>query len=1009
MNIVRYLIQRPVAITMVVIAVIVMGLLAAARLPVSLLPDVDIPQVTVQVSRPGASAKQIEEQIVGRLRSRLSQISGLSNMKTVTSMDAATITLMFDPGSNIDMIFIDVNEKVDMAMGALPKDIERPKVMKSSVTDIPAFFIELTMKDPSAGMGRFSELSDFAQGVVRKRIEQLPQTAMVDISGTVGRKILITPNYDAMNSLGLTTADIEKALQANDIYLEALSVKDGMYRYNIHFDSQLLTVSDIANIKLQHEGRIVALADICSVEQHTDVRRGWNRLNGKNAVSMAVIKQSDARMDDLQEDINATLRDLREKYPEVEFSLTRDQTRLLAYSISNLESNLVVGAVLACLVLLVFLRNWRMALLVSLTIPLSLVVTLLFFHLFGITLNVISLSGLILGVGMIVDNAIIVTDNIMQQWTGGRQLGDVVPRATSEVFAPMLSSVLTTCSVFLPLIFLSGLAGQLFFDQAMGITISLFVSLAVAVLVVPVYFFMMYRRRERPVEVKANRFDKAITRIYERGMTGVLRRRKVFMALAVLSVPCLVAVFFLADKQRMPEIRYDDAQVMVNWNEGITEAESDKRMGRLMAAAGGSVELVSSMAGTQQFILSHTPAITASEAIGYIKCSTPAQLDKAKKLIRGFAGSAYPRATVTFRPSGNPFHMVLGSDEPTLEIRLRNAEGGRPEVACAEWFTDTLRKAFPDVYVPNVAVDKNIVCRADLWQMALYGISYPALLKRMKELAGANEVMAISEGSKEVPVVIGSATADRTRIMSAGVVGSEGVEVPVSMVLADSVVSDYKKLYASAEGEFYPVFVECGTQQAQAMMRYTDRFAADHRELTADFAGSYFTSRSLVAELLVVLAVALLLLFFIMAAQFESLVQPLIILSEIALDCFIVLLVLWLSGMSLNLMSMIGLVVMSGIVINDSILKVDTINRLRRGGMSLLRAIVTAGHARLRPILMTSATTILAVLPFLSRGDIGSDLQFPISITTIVGMSVGTAVSLFFVPVVYYIIYRNKK
>lgn len=1009
MNVVRYLMHRPVAVMMVTLAVIVLGLLAIWRLPVSLLPDVDIPQVTVQVTRPGASASQIDAQIVRSLRSRLAQLPGLADMETVAGMDAATITLKFDPGSNMDLIFIDVNEKIDMAMGTLPKDVDRPKVMKSSVTDIPAFFIDLTLKGGDAGMSRFAEMCDFARSVVSKRIEQLPQTAMVDISGTVGREILITPNYERMRSMGIGTDKIEQALDDNDVYIETLSVKDGQYRYNIHFDSQLLTRDDIASIRISHEGRILRLDDFCRVEQVDGVRNGFVRHDGKPAVTMAVIKQSDARMADLREGIDATIADLQRQNPEIDFAMTRDQTRLLSFSMENLESNLAVGAALTCLVLLVFMRNWRLALLVAATIPLSLVITMLAFSLLGISLNVISLSGLILGVGMIVDNSIIVTDNIMQKWTPGRKLADVIPRCTSEVFAPMLSSVLTTCSVFVPLIFLSGLAGELFYDQSMGISVSLFTSLLVATTIVPVCVYRMYRGKARPHDTEPTRMDNALMRWYERGMAFTLRHSRAAVALFLLSLPGLALVYVHTEKARMPEVSYDDAQVVVNWNEGISAEEGDRRMVALLGAAKGVVQTSTSMAGAQEFILSHTQAITATEALGYVKCGSPAALAEAERRIMAYADSAYSKATVAFVPTGNPFDLMLDTKQSPLVVRLQDADGGRPTVGQARAFTDSLRRRFPGVYVPKVEVDNNLVCKADIWQMAIYGISYAQLLGRLRELTGTNRVMEISDGDRAVPVVIGTGGTDREQILGASIANGQGVDVPVSLILRDSVVDDFKRLHASGSGEYYPVALDAEGATVRQMMEYADSLQAANKDMSVSYAGDYFASRELVEELAVVLAVALLLLFFIMAAQFESLVQPLIILSEIALDCFVVLLVMQVLGMSLNLMSMIGIVVMSGIVINDSILKIDTINRLRRSGMSVLRAIATAGHERLRPILMTSATTVFAVLPFLSRGDIGSDLQYPLSITTIVGMTVGTVVSLFFVPLLYYVIYRNRK
>lgn len=776
MNAVGYLIHRPVAVMMVVTAIVALSVLALARMPVSLLPDADIPQITVQVSRPGSSAAQIDEQIVRPLRASLAGLAGLKEMESATSADAATITLKFEAGCNTDLAFIDANEKVDRTMGLLPKDTDRPKVMKSSVTDIPAFFIDMTLKRHEEKA--FAEMCSFARSVVGKRIEQLPQTAMVDISGTVGREIHISPDYGKMGSLGISAADIEKALADHNVYIETLSVRDGQYRYDIHFDSRLLTRDDIASVRLNHEGRVLRLDDFCRIELAGNVRDGWVRHEGKPAVTLAVVKQGDARMADLRESIELALDDLGRRHPGIHFSLTRDQTRLLSFSIGNLKSNLLVGAALTCLVLLVFMRRWRLSLLVALTIPLSLVITLSAFRLMGISLNVVSLSGLILGVGMIVDSSIIVADSILQRWNTGKPLDSAVPEATGEVFTPMLSSVLTTCSVFVPLIFLSGLAGELFYDQAMGISISLLTSLAVATLVVPVCIYRMLGRKGKPYDAGPTRFDKALARWYGRGTRFTLRHARAAMALFGISVPGLAIVYLFTEKQRMPEVSYNDMQVVVNWNEGISAEESDRRMTELLASARPWLQTYSSMTGPQQFVLAHTPALTSSESLGYINCPTPSGLAAAQGRIRAYADSAFSNATVGFEPTGNPFDLMLDTKQHTLVIRLQDADGGRPAVSQARAFTDSLRRRFPEVYVPQVAVDGNMRCQADIWQMALYGISYQSLLARLRELTGSNRVLEINDGDHTMPVIIGAGGADRESIMRSSVTNDQGVPSP---------------------------------------------------------------------------------------------------------------------------------------------------------------------------------------------------------------------------------------
>ena len=273
-----------------------------------------------------------------------------------------------------------------------------------------------------------------------------------------------------------------------------------------------------------------------------------------------------------------------------------------------------------------------------------------------------------------------------------------------------------------------------------------------------------------------------------------------------------------------------------------------------------------------------------------------------------------------------------------------------------------------------------------------------------------NRIFEINDGAQSVPVMVGTDDKESSRILNSTVKNSEGTDVPISYLVRETKGEDYKRLPAGNGGEFYSIDLDATDKEVEQVMDYVEDLVHQPKsELSASFAGGYFTSRQLIGELALVLSVALALLYFILAAQFESFIQPLIILLEMVVDVFFVVAALWLLGESVNVMSMIGIVVMSGIIINDSILKIDTINRLRRGGMSLLRAIMMAGHNRLKPIIMTSLTTMLAILPFLNRGDMGSALQYPLSLTIIVGMGIGTMVSLFMVPLFYYLIYKNRK
>lgn len=1001
----RTLLHRPIAVTMTLIAIVTLGVLAFDRIPVSLMPDIDVPRIVVQMVAQGSSAREIEQRMVKPMRQQLSQVTGLQNIESTSRTDAGTVTLSFSPGTDMSMSFIEVNEKIDRAMSSMPKDMERPKVMKIGALDIPAFYIDVTG-------GKAEQTSRLVRNVISKRLEQVPEVAMVDYSGMVGTQIAIIPDPMRIAGLGISNSEIEKAVSDNNVVLEALSVRDGIYRYTIHFDSQILSVSDIENIYIRHDGRLLQIKDICKVEEMPADRKGIVTSDGKPAITMAVIKQSDAQMSTLQGRIDTLMTQIEKDYPELQLHVTRDQTRLLSYSMDNLQWNLILGIIMASVVLFFFIGGWRMPLLVIISIPLSLVLTLLCFYVIGVSLNIISLSGLILGVGMIVDNAIIVMDNIRQKKACDDRM---IVQSVKEVFMPMLSSVLTTCSVFVPLIFLSGTAGALFFDQAMGITIALFCSLAVASIVVPVYFRSLYRRKEFGSRAKENRM---IMRWYEKGIRFTFRNgRKMILAFAGCIV-MILAVSPMIRKERMPVLPHDDAIVTIDWNAGITPEENDRRVKEVLKAAGKYVTSFTTMVGGQDFILSHTKNITSSEAVCYIKSATAGDCRKARETMMDYVAKHYPKAKTEAELATNIFDMIFSTDEPDLQIRLQNRSGGRPAVEQTCTVTDSLRLHFPELNIQHLATETYLQYQTDAQQMAYYKVTYQQLYLRFRELLGSNNIYDINSGGESVPVIIGTDGRNADVLLGNTIRNADGIDIPLEYLVKESRKEDYKHLTAGDEGEYAAIDIEtAGDGEVRKVMDYVSRITDDDaRNLQATFTGNYFSSRTMVWELAMVMLVAVMLLYFILAAQFESLLQPVIILAEVVIDVALVMLALFVCGETLNVMSMIGMVVMCGIIINDSILKVDTINRLYRQAVAangvtrvtLLRSIVTAGHQRLRPIIMTSLTTILAILPLLQRGDMGSALQFPLSFTIIVGMTVGTMVSLFFVPLVYHAIYGRR-
>ncbi len=1007
------LVERPIAVSMTIVAIFIVGIVAIGKLPISLMPDVDIPQITVQVGGSGYSAREINEQVIKPLRMQLIQVPSLREICCESVNGGGSIFMEFDHESDIDLNFIEVNEKIDKVLSTLPKDVERPKVIKASAADIPAFFINIS--SPGCSLEKFLELGVFAKEVIARRIEQLAQVAMVDMSGVLGTQILVEPYTRKINALGISAEDLEQAIARNNIALGNLSIKDGHYRWSISFDSQIRSKEDIEGIFLNVNGRIYPFVELAAVKEIAQNPQGVVMQGDERAISMAVIKQSDAQMAHLKKSLEELAGSLEKEYPDIEFAVTRNQTELLDYSIDNLKSNILVGAILAVLVIFLFMSDLRSPLLVMITIPLSLVVSLLLLYLLGISINIISLSGLILGLGMMVDNSIIVIDNITQYWLRGAALKEAVVEATKEVVGPMLSSVLTTCSVFVPLIFLSGISGALFYDQAMAVTMALFTSLFVAVLVIPVYYWQLYRRQEKFVsmglfrdrEGEKRRFSlDRIDDMYEKGLKWVLRHQKtawgVFIALAVSS-------FFLygaLDKSKLPPITHKDIIMSIDWNAPLAIDESIRRCSTLMDGLEEKVGHYDLLVGKQDFLLSHSGEITPSQVRCYIDAVSPQALEEVEQLLRDRIRQNYPLATVEFEESSNIFNTIFADNQAPLVAMLSRKDSKSLDPDELNKVLQKIKECLPDIYIEPVLWQEQILFVTQPQMMALYNVEYGAIYHALSTATKENTLFSIKSGTFSIPVVVGDATTGKD-LLSVTIKNNHGTDIPLSYVLKERRIRDLKNIVQGRNGDYYPLNISVPYSDIPAVEQVIKEVILDQDEFAVEFAGAYYTSKGLIAELTIVLLVSLLLLYFILAAQFESLVQPLIILSEIVADLSGAMLALWICGAGINIMSMIGVVVMCGIIINDSILKVDTINRLRKK-YSLVRAIIVGGKRRLSPILMTSLTTILAIAPFLVRGNMWADLQFPLSVALIGGMILGTIVSIFFIPVLYYNIYRKR-
>ncbi len=589
---VKFLINRPVAVTMAFLAFLLIGLATSTSIPVSLMPNIDIPVISVRVTAAEMPARQLENSVVSSIRSVLKEVNHVEEMKSETRDGSAWIELRFRHGTSIDLASVEVNEKVDKAMNNLPRDIHRPEVVRASASDIPAFYLMVHQKNSQKSnfsSGRLAEaqkkdgleLSSFVSQVIRKRMEQLPEVALIDMSGLQYPEIKIIPHRANLQSGAFSIAALENALAQNNILIGNLLIHDGQYQYNISFNTRIRDISDIQKIPVNLNGKVVNLEEIADIDLLPQVQSGNVRFNEYNAVSLAVIKQSDAKMANLKKELEVLIEMFKTDYPDLDFSVVRDQTKLLDYSMRNLGQSLLFGGLLAFLAMFLFLQERKAPWLIGISIPVSLIISLLFFYLAGLSINIISLSGLVLGVGMMIDNSIIVIDNITQHRHRHSELDRACYDGTNEIIRPLISSVLTTCAVFIPLIFMKGMAGALFFDQAVAVSIGLGVSLIVSITLLPTLYKIFYRKNEDIAKKTSYPF---YFNWYEKGLKLIFRHQLLTLLLVFGMIGIAVILFRQMTVSRFPEVSQDEAVLSIDWNEPVTLQENNKRVDDILSA-----------------------------------------------------------------------------------------------------------------------------------------------------------------------------------------------------------------------------------------------------------------------------------------------------------------------------------------------------------------------------------------------------------------------------------------
>ena len=569
---IEFLIKRPISVITIASVCIVLGVVGIGLIPISLLPDIEIPKITVKVSYPNHTAREIEDVIVQPLRSQLSQLTQLEDVESISTDGSAIFKLTFEYGTSIKLSFLEVNEKIDAALPSLPRDMSRPQVIKASASDIPALKLAIFTDSLASKQTSFLSLSEFVETVIRKRIEQLPEVAIADLNGVLASQVVVEPDKNLLQALGIDKEEIKNAILSNNQDLGNLVIQEGAYRYNFKLENQLKGIEDIEGISLKLEDRIFKLKDLCKVSIKPKKQLGSTFYNPRPAILASIIKKSDVRIYDLYENMNLLIEDFEANYPGLAFEIYQDQTEILILSINSLVSSLMLGTLLATLILFLFLKNLSNAIIVAISIPSSVLIRLFFIFLLDFTLNIISLSGLILGVGLMIDNAIVVIDNIARKEESGYPLSKACIEGTNEVIAPLISSVLTTCSVFFPLVLLSGITGALFLEQATIVGIGLIVSLGVSILLIPVLYFYLQSRISYTLSRSMN---DGFIQSYERGFKYFFQKKWLLLVISCLFILLAIIMGGTLKRAQFPVLKQTEVEIKIDWNREISLEENE--------------------------------------------------------------------------------------------------------------------------------------------------------------------------------------------------------------------------------------------------------------------------------------------------------------------------------------------------------------------------------------------------------------------------------------------------
>jgi len=1024
MKIPEFAVNRKVTTAMMAMILVVLGFLAFTKLGLDFLPDLEFPTVSVVTTYSGASSEDIENTITRPLEQIINTISRVKRVDSMTLEGASVIMTEFEWGTNLDFAAQDIRDQIGLYRNFLPEEATDPLVVKFDLGQMPIIFGGITANRPTY------ELKELIEDEVAPRLERIDGVASAQVFSMDVREILVDVDKAALESLNISLDQILFALRMENLNLPAGRIVERHSEFLLRTLGEFETLDDIRNtiIGSSQTGQPVYLGDVAEVRDAMKDTRFLGRIQGEKGVFYFINKRSGANTVITAKAVNKELEKIKATLPpDIKFFPFMDQSEMIQRVIRRTGNNALVGGLLAIFFIFVFLRNWRPTVTIALAIPLSVITTFIALYLAGYTLNLLTLGGLALGIGMLVDNSVVVIENIFRHIEEGKSREESAKRGAAEVGMAITASTLTTIAVFFPMVFARGLTGRMTRGLALSIAFALVASLFVAITVVPMVASLLFKANNNQgnqVKKKMTRqFDRA-RNVYRRILHGALKRRWLVLGGTVGLLVISFAIVPFLGTEFMPAMDREMIILSVKMPVGTSLEETDRvvtMVERLLAAAPG-VETVSAQVGSQAegnpadmaggfsttgsheglvwvgLVRKSDRDLSDKEILEEIRGKLPRLKDaKIEAIDFGAAMMGGESAPIEIKIFGKDINM-LGEVADSIVDRIQDVEGlrdvthslaeGKPEyhisinrekasrmglqvnqVANAVQ-TASLGKVVTRYREGNEEFDIRVRFK-EKFRDSLDDIKSIPIMTPFNSMVSLEQVASIEKG--EGPIQINRENQARVVNVTANIAGRD----------LGSIVRDIKKRIAEVErGLPLGYFIEFGGQYEQM------------QEAFIIMAGAF--------------ALATLLVYMIMASQFESFKHPFVIMFTIPLAIIGVILALLISGQPISLPALIGFIMLGGIAVNNGIVMVDYINQLKRRGVDKREAILQACTVRLRPVLITAFTTILGMLPMALSISEGAEMRAPMAIAVIGGLTATTFLTLFIIPIIYSLFDRVK-